>query len=99
MQNSKTYNIIGRINPLITEKSLKISEDGFVSFKAPADITKKEIAKAITFLYKDAKIIKISSLLVKGKKKRFKGKIGIRSNYKKFNIKLEKPIDITAGIK
>ena len=75
------------------------TSNGFVSFKAPADITKKEIAKAITFLYKDAKIIKISSLLVKGKKKRFKGKIGTRSNYKKFNIKLEKPIDITAGIK
>ncbi|MBL6621464.1 MAG: 50S ribosomal protein L23 [Rickettsiales bacterium] len=99
MQNKETYNIIDKISPLITEKSLKISEHGFVAFKAPIYITKKQIEKAITLLYKDAKIIKISSLLVKGKKKRFKGKIGKRSDFKKFNIKLEKPIDITTGIK
>jgi large subunit ribosomal protein L23 len=99
MQNSNIYKKIDKISPLITEKSLKISENGFVSFKAPKDLTKKEIRKAIALLYKDAKIIKISSLLVKGKQKRFKGKIGKRSDYKKFNIKLEKPIDITTGIK
>lgn len=93
------YNFIDKLSPLVTEKSLKVSEHSYVVFKAPKSANKADIVKALTFLYKGSKIVKITSSLVKGKVKRFKGKIGKRADFKKFFVKFEKPIDITTGIK
>jgi len=99
MQNKRTYNYIDKITPLITEKALKVSENSYVAFKGPKSATKGDVENVITTLYKGSKVVKITSSLVKGKVKRFKGKLGKRPDYKKFFVKLEKPIDITTGIK
>ncbi len=99
MIENRIYDIIGRISPMITEKALKASENNKVVFKTPADVTKKEIQSVFKKIYKEANILDIKSLVVKGKVKKFKGKIGKRSDFKKFYIKLDKTIDITTGIK
>jgi len=99
MQNKRTFTYVDKIEPLITEKALKVSEDSYVAFKAPKSATKKDIENVISTLYKGSKVLKITSNVVKGKVKRFKGKIGKRADYKKFFVKLDKPIDITTGIK
>lgn len=99
MRNKNILNFVGSIKPIITEKSLKNSTDAYVVFKAPTNATKNIVKQVIEFLYKDTKVIKINASIIKGKVKRFKGKIGKRSNYKKFFVKLNKTIDITTGIK
>lgn len=99
MRDKKTLQYIGEISPVITEKALQQSEGSYVVFQAPVSATKKNIKDAIEFLYKDSKVIKINSSLAKGKVKRFRGKLGQRAATKKFFVKLDKPIDITTGIK
>jgi len=99
MQNKRTYGYVDKIEPLITEKALKMSEDSYIAFKGPKGATKKDIENVITTLYKGSKVLKVTSSVVKGKIKKFKGKIGKRADYKKFFVKLDKPIDITTGIK
>jgi large subunit ribosomal protein L23 len=99
MREQKLFDYIGKITPLITEKALKASENSVVVFKTPKHTAKGDVKKIIEKLYKGSKVLKINSTLVKGKVKKFKGRIGKRADYKKFYVKLEKPIDITTGIK
>jgi large subunit ribosomal protein L23 len=99
MKNRSILNCVSNIQPLITEKAMKASEDSYVVFKAPKDVTKEIVTKAIEYLYKGTKVVKISSSLVKGKTKKFKGTMGKRADFKKFYIKLDKVIDITSEIK
>lgn len=93
------YSLVDKISPLVTEKSLKVSEHSYVVFKAPKTANKTEIKSALAFLYKGSEILKITSSLTKGKVKRFRGKLGKRASFKKFFVKFAKPIDITTGIK
>lgn len=99
MVSNDVLSCVGSIKPAITEKALKTSENSYVVFKAPSNATKTVVRKAIEYLYKDVKVLKINSSLSKGKVKKFRGKIGKRSDYKKYFIKLDKTIDITTGIK
>ena len=99
MIDKNILNFVGSVSPLITEKSLKTSEDSYVVFKAPTDASKNIVKKVVEYLYKGVKVQKVNVSLVKGKVKRFKGKIGKRADYKKFFVKLDKSIDITTGIK
>ncbi|MBT5827722.1 MAG: 50S ribosomal protein L23 [Alphaproteobacteria bacterium] len=99
MESKIKYSFIDKLSPLVTEKSLKVSEHSYVVFKGPKSATKGDVQRALTFLYKGSKILKITSSLTKGKVKKFKGKIGKRADFKKFFVKFEKPIDITTGIK
>ncbi len=99
MRDKKTLQYIGQVNPVITEKALQQSEGSYVVFQAPTSATKKNIKDVIEYLYKDSKVLKVNSVLSKGKVKRFRGKIGQRAATKKFFVKLDKPIDITTGIK
>ena len=99
MQNKSILDIAARIRPHVTEKSMKASENNVVAFLVPTDVTKTEIKNVIEYLYKDVKVINVSSSLAKGKVKRFRGKIGKRPDTKKMYIRLDKSIDITSGIK
>jgi len=99
MINKNMLDFVGSIKPIITEKALKCSENSYVVFKAPTNASKNVVKKAVEFLYKDVKVTRINVALIKGKVKKFKGKIGKRADYKKFFVKLDKAIDITTGIK
>ena len=58
------------------------SEHGQVTFIVPLDATKPEIKVAIEGLF-DKKVKAVNTLRVKGKTKRFRGRPGRRSDYKK----------------
>jgi large subunit ribosomal protein L23 len=93
----RIYRII--LAPVITEKATLGGEHGQVVFKVANDATKPEIKSAIEKIF-DVKVKAVNTLLVKGKTKRFKGRLGMRSDWKKAVVSLEEghSIDVGAGI-
>jgi large subunit ribosomal protein L23 len=85
--------------PVITEKSTVLSEQNKVVFRVAQDATKDEIAAAVEELFK-VSVVKVNTLNVKGKTKRFRGHIGRRSDIKKAIVTLQEgqSIDIATGL-
>ena len=85
--------------PVVTEKSTMGSEHNQVTFKVAKDASKPEIKQAVERLF-DVKVEAVNTLIVKGKLKRFKGRLGRRSDYKKAVVTLAEgqSIDIVAGV-
>ena len=85
--------------PVITEKATYLSEQNKVVFRVADDATKDEIAAAVEALFK-VKVTKVNTLNVKGKTKRFRGRVGQRSDVKKAIVTLAEgqSIDITTGL-
>lgn len=97
MTDLTKYEVI--LKPVITEKSTLVSEHNQVVFQVPLDATKPAIKKAVEDLFK-VKVKSVNTLRTKGKTKRFKGKLGIRSDVKKAVVRLEEgqSIDVTTGV-
>jgi len=72
---------------IYTEKSLGLQEEGYVVIQTSNKMTKNQL-KEVLREYFGINPVKINSLKVKGKKKRFRGIEGRRDNYKKFYVKL-----------
>ncbi len=70
-----------------TEKSLNLQEEGVIVVQTTPRVTKNSL-KAIFQEYFGIKPLKVNSLRVKGKKKRFRGIEGKRPDSKKFYVKL-----------
>jgi large subunit ribosomal protein L23 len=87
------------VAPMITEKATVLSEQNKVVFQVAMDSTKDEIATAVEQLFK-VKVIKVNTLIQKGKTKRFRGRPGRRSDLKKAIVTLQEgqSIDITTGL-
>ncbi|HLI13305.1 MAG TPA: 50S ribosomal protein L23 [Alphaproteobacteria bacterium] len=85
--------------PVITEKSTRGSEHSQVTFRVPLDATKPEIKAAIEGLFK-VKVKAVNTVHVHGKIKRWRGRPGKRSDYKKAIVSLAEgqSIDVTTGI-
>ena len=85
--------------PLITEKATLLSEHNKVVFRVAAHATKEDIANAVEELFK-VRVIKVNTLIQKGKTKRFRGRPGRRSDIKKAIVTLQEgqSIDITTGL-
>ena len=94
---ARHYDVI--LAPHITEKATVLSELNKVVFKVAHDSTKDEIATAVEELFK-VKVIKVNTLVTKGKVKRFRGVIGRRSDVKKAIVTLAEgqSIDVTTGL-
>ena len=86
--------------PVLSEKSMKMSEFNKYVFKVRPSATKGQVKKAVENIF-SVKVIKINSLVTEGKVKIFKGIKGKRKDYKKVIVTLEKgnTIDFNAGIK
>ncbi len=86
--------------PLITEKSTILSEQRKYVFAVDPTSTKESVTKAIEDVF-SVKVTKVNILNVKGKTKRFKGRMGKRSDVKKAIITLaqDNAIDFTGGVK
>jgi large subunit ribosomal protein L23 len=97
ISKGRMYEIIRA--PVITEKSTIISEHNQVSFKVSLDASKPEIKAAIEGLF-DVKVKAVNTLRQKGKVKRFRGRLGKQSDFKKAIITLADgdSIDITTGV-
>lgn len=93
----RMYEVIRR--PVITEKATLASEHNQVTFRVPMDATKPEIKQAVEKLF-SVKVSGVNTLRIKGKTKRFRGRPGKRSDYKKAVVTLAEgySIDATAGI-
>ena len=85
--------------PVITEKATLLSEHNKVVFRVAQDATKDEIAEAIEQLFK-VKVVKVNTLNVKGKTKRWRGRPGRRSDVKKAIVTLAEgqSIDVATGL-
>ena len=85
--------------PLITEKSTLLSEQNKVVFKVADTATKDEIAAAVESLFK-VNVVKVNTLVQKGKTKRFRGIKGRRNDIKKAIVTLAEgqSIDVTTGL-
>ncbi len=97
MTTERMYDII--LGPVITEKATRLSEHNQVAFRVALDATKPEIRKAVESLFA-VKVMAVNTLRVKGKTKRFRGRLGRRSDFKKAIVTLAEGqvIDYTAGI-
>lgn len=87
------------IAPIITEKATLLSEENKVVFRVPLTATKKDVAEAVEELFK-VKVKAVNTLRQKGKTKRFRGQLGVRSDVKKAIVTLEEghSIDVTTGL-
>ncbi len=85
--------------PLITEKATALSEMNQVGFKVSLDATKPGIKAAVETLF-GVKVLSVNTLVQKGKSKRFKGRPGRRSDFKKAFVTLAEgqSIDFTTRL-
>ena len=97
LSRQQMYDIIRR--PVITEKATNASEHNQVIFRVPLSATKREVKAAVEGLF-NVKVDAVNTIRVKGKLKRFRGRIGRRSDHKKAVVTLAEGsrIDVTTGI-
>jgi len=97
MTTERNYDVIR--GPIITEKATALSEHNQYAFRVALDANKAQIRAAIEALF-GVKVTAVNTLRVKGKTKRFKGRIGRRSDVKKAIVTLAEGqnLDYTAGI-
>ena len=86
-------------SPVITEKATNVSEHNQVIFRVPLTATKREVKAAVEGLFK-VKVTAVNTIRVRGKRKRFRGRVGRRSDYKKAVVTLGEGqrVDVTTGI-
>ena len=97
MATARHYDTI--LAPVITEKATGLTEQNKVVIRVAMDATKDEIAAAVEELFK-VRVIKVNTLITKGKTKRFRGILGQRSDVKKAIVTLQEgqTIDISTGL-
>ena len=93
----RLYSIITA--PVVTEKSTRGSEQNKLTMSVSLDATKPEIKKAVEEIFK-VQVTAVNTLRVKGKTKRFRGRLGQRNDRKKAIITLAEgsSIDIASGL-
>ena len=93
----RVYQII--LSPVVTEKATRLNETSQVTFKVTQDATKPEIKAAVEKLF-NVKVEAVNTLVMKGKTKRFRGRKGQRSDWKKAMVRLQagQTIDLTTGL-
>ena len=97
LSRQQMYDIVRA--PVITEKATNVSEHNQVIFRVPLTATKPEVKAAIEGLFK-VEVKAVNTIRVSGKVKRFRGRLGRRSDYKKAIVTLGagQRIDVTTGI-
>jgi len=87
------------LSPVITEKATLLSEQNKVVFRVDYTASKDEIAAAVEALFK-VNVVKVNTIVQKGKTKRFRGVAGKRGDTKKAIVTLKdgQSIDVTTGL-
>jgi len=93
----RVYQVI--LAPVVTEKASRLNETSQVTFRVTLDSTKPEIRAAVEKLF-NVKVEAVNTLVMKGKAKRFRGRKGQRSDWKKAVVTLQpgQTIDLTTGL-
>ena len=94
---AKMYDTL--IRPVVTEKSGYASEAGKVVFMVPLCASKDDVKVAVETIF-NVKVEKVNTIRQFGKRKMFRGRQGVRSDYKKAMVTLAEGqnIDVTTGI-
>ena len=97
MNKLAMYDVI--LAPVVTEKSTRVSEHNQIVFKVRMEATKPDIKAAVEGIF-GVKVLAVNTPVQKGKMKRFKGRVGFRSDAKKAIVTLAEGqnIDVTSGI-
>lgn len=82
--------------PVVTEKSTRAAESNAVVFKVLPDASKPEIKQAVEALY-GVEVVKVNTVRIKGKIKRFRGIVGRRSDVHKAYVRLKDGQSIDLG--
>ena len=87
------------ISPTITEKATSLSEFNKEVFKVHKGASKNSIKKSVEKVFK-VNVVKVNTIILKGKTKIVKGKPTTKPNYKKAIVTLKKgqSIDLATGI-
>lgn len=98
VEDIRLYDVIDK--PVVTEKSTMAAEQNKVVFRIRPDADKTQIKQAVEALF-GVNVTKVNTLKVKGKRKRFRGRPGQRSDYRKAMVTLKEgqSIDLAAGLK
>ena len=76
------------VRPLITEKSMDSVGEKRYSFEVAKDATKAEIAHAVEAMFKKTKVVKVNTINMKKKPKRYGVHFGYTSEWKKAIVTL-----------
>ena len=76
------------VRPLITEKSMDGASIKRYSFEVKADATKAEIASAVEAMFKKTKVVKVNTINMKKKPKRYGVHFGYTGEWKKAIVTL-----------
>jgi large subunit ribosomal protein L23 len=74
--------------PIVTEKSTLLSEQGRYVFEVDRGATKHDIAKAVEWAF-DVKVVKVNTLTVPGKVKRYGRRPSKQPDWKKAIVSLQ----------
>ncbi|MBT4126034.1 MAG: 50S ribosomal protein L23 [Chloroflexi bacterium] len=74
--------------PIVTEKSTLLSEQGRYVFEVDSDASKHDIAKAVEWAF-DVKVVKVNTLTVPGKVKRYGRRPSKQPDWKKAIVSLQ----------
>ncbi len=74
--------------PIVTEKSTLLSEQGRYVFEVDSGASKHDIAKAVEWAF-DVKVVKVNTLTVPGKVKRYGRRPSKRPDWKKAIVSLQ----------
>ena len=80
-----TFDILRR--PVVTEKSTDMQEDGRYAFEVAVEATKHQIKWAVEEAF-NVRVIKVNTMNVKGKRKRFGPRITLQKSWKKALVTL-----------
>jgi large subunit ribosomal protein L23 len=80
--------------PLITEKSTSFQEDGRYVFEVSMSATKHQIKSAVEDAF-DVKVVKVNTMNVKGKPKRYGPRVVSKKSWKKAIVTLASGDSIT----
>ena len=87
------------LSPVVTEKTTALSEHNQYAFRVARGATKPQIREAVETLF-SVKVAGVNTIVVKGKTKRFRGRVGRRSDVKKAIVTLAEGerLDAMAGV-
>ena len=96
----KKFNLLDTIlSPNVTEKATALSEHNKIVFKVHSGATKNNIKKSIEKIFK-VNVVKVNTIISKGKVKMIRGRKSQKPNFKKAIVTLKKgqSIDLATGI-
>jgi len=85
------------LSPIISEKANIAAEaSAQYAFRVAPDADKREIGRAVELMF-DVKVDRVQVINVKGKRKRFRQRMGKRSGWRKAYVRLQPGHDIDFG--